>query len=62
VPSCEFFPEAVRTNVGGTQNVIRAAASNGVQKLYAYQRTSSLSINAMGISKTMMEKSEGKGI
>jgi len=58
VPSCEFFPmQAVKTNVEGTQNVIRAAASNGVKKVICLSTDkAAYSINAMGISKAMMEK------
>lgn len=58
VPSCEFFPmEAVKTNVLGTQNVIRAAANNGVKKVICLSTDkAAYPINAMGISKAMMEK------
>jgi len=58
VPSCEFFPmQAVKTNVEGTQNVIRAAASNGVKKIICLSTDkAAYPINAMGISKAMMEK------
>jgi UDP-glucose 4-epimerase len=58
VPSCEFFPiEAVKTNVLGTQNVIRAAGQNGVQKVICLSTDkAAYPINAMGISKAMMEK------
>lgn len=58
VPSCEFFPmQAVKTNVEGTQNVIRAAASNGVKKVICLSTDkAAYPINAMGISKAMMEK------
>lgn len=58
VPSCEFFPmEAVKTNVEGTQNVIRAAASNKVKKVICLSTDkAAYPINAMGISKAMMEK------
>lgn len=58
VPSCEFFPmEAVRTNVEGTQNVIRAAAFNSVKKVICLSTDkAAYPINAMGISKAMMEK------
>ncbi|SFI08987.1 polysaccharide biosynthesis protein [Halpernia frigidisoli] len=58
VPSCEFFPmEAVKTNVVGTQNVIRAAAQNKVQKVICLSTDkAAYPINAMGISKAMMEK------
>ncbi len=58
VPSCEFFPmQAVQTNVIGTQNVIRASASNGAQKVICLSTDkAAYPINAMGISKAMMEK------
>ena len=58
VPSCEFFPmQAVKTNVEGTQNVIRAAAHNGVKKVICLSTDkAAYPINAMGISKAMMEK------
>ena len=58
VPSCEFFPmQAVKTNVEGTQNVIRAAAYNGVKKVICLSTDkAAYPINAMGISKAMMEK------
>ncbi|TAN12520.1 MAG: NAD-dependent epimerase/dehydratase family protein [Chitinophagaceae bacterium] len=58
VPSCEFFPiEATRTNVLGTQNVIRAAAENHVNKVICLSTDkAAYPINAMGISKALMEK------
>jgi UDP-glucose 4-epimerase len=58
VPSCEFFPmQAVKTNVEGTQNVIRAAAQNQVKKVICLSTDkAAYPINAMGISKAMMEK------
>jgi UDP-N-acetylglucosamine 4,6-dehydratase/5-epimerase len=58
VPSCEFFPmEAVRTNVQGTQNVLDAAIEAGVQKVICLSTDkAAYPINAMGISKAMMEK------
>ena len=58
VPSCEFFPmEAVKTNVYGTQNLIRAAGQNGVKKVICLSTDkAAYPINAMGISKAMMEK------
>ncbi len=58
VPSCEFFPlEATRTNVLGTQNVIDAAAFNNVQKVICLSTDkAAYPINAMGISKALMEK------
>lgn len=58
VPSCEFFPmQAVKTNVEGTQNVIRAAAENRVKKVICLSTDkAAYPINAMGISKAMMEK------
>jgi UDP-N-acetylglucosamine 4,6-dehydratase len=58
VPSCEFFPmEAVRTNVLGTENVLDSAVSNGVRKVITLSTDKAVyPINAMGISKAMMEK------
>lgn len=58
VPSCEFFPiEATRTNVFGTQNVIDAADFNNVQKVICLSTDkAAYPINAMGISKALMEK------
>lgn len=58
VPSCEFFPlEATKTNVFGTQNVIDAAALNKVKKVICLSTDkAAYPINAMGISKALMEK------
>lgn len=58
VPACEFHPlEAVKTNVLGTENVLEAAISVGIQKLIALSTDKAVyPINAMGISKAMMEK------
>lgn len=58
VPSCEFFPmEAVLTNVNGTDNVLRAAIENYVKKVVVLSTDKAVyPINAMGISKAMMEK------
>lgn len=58
VPSCEFFPmQAVQTNVIGTQNVIDAAVKNNVAKVICLSTDkAAYPINAMGISKAMMEK------
>ncbi|MFS8083741.1 MAG: polysaccharide biosynthesis protein [Ginsengibacter sp.] len=58
VPSCEFFPmEAVKTNVIGTQNTINAAIANKVKKVICLSTDkAAYPINAMGISKAMMEK------
>lgn len=58
VPSCEFFPmEAVRTNIIGTDNVLSAAVKNGVKKVVCLSTDkAAYPINAMGISKAMMEK------
>jgi UDP-glucose 4-epimerase len=58
VPSCEFFPmQAVKTNVEGTQNVIKAAGYNKVKKVICLSTDkAAYPINAMGISKAMMEK------
>ena len=58
VPSCEFHPmEAVRTNIIGTENVIAAAVAAGVKRLVCLSTDKAVyPINAMGISKAMMEK------
>ncbi len=58
VPSCEFFPlEAAKTNIFGTQNVIDVATSHGVKKVICLSTDkAAYPINAMGISKAMMEK------
>jgi UDP-N-acetylglucosamine 4,6-dehydratase len=58
VPSCEFFPmEAVKTNVIGTDNVLSAAEKHGVKKVIVLSTDkAAYPINAMGISKAMMEK------
>lgn len=58
VPSCEFFPlEAVKTNVLGTDNVLTAAIRNKVKKIICLSTDkAAYPINAMGISKAMMEK------
>jgi UDP-N-acetylglucosamine 4,6-dehydratase/5-epimerase len=58
VPSCEFFPlEAVKTNVLGTENVLTAAIESGVKKVICLSTDkAAYPINAMGISKAMMEK------
>jgi UDP-N-acetylglucosamine 4,6-dehydratase/5-epimerase len=58
VPSCEFYPmEAVRTNVLGAENVMRAAISNEVKRCVVLSTDKAVyPINAMGISKAMMEK------
>lgn len=58
VPSCEFFPlEAVKTNVLGTDNVLTAAIECGVKKVICLSTDkAAYPINAMGISKAMMEK------
>lgn len=58
VPSCEFFPlEAVKTNVIGTENVLTAAIEEGVRKVICLSTDkAAYPINAMGISKAMMEK------
>ncbi len=58
VPSCEFFPmEAVRTNVIGSDNVITACVRNGVKKaIFISTDKAAYPINAMGISKALMEK------
>jgi len=58
VPSCEFYPiEAVNTNVLGTENVLNAAISNNVEKVVCLSTDKAVyPINAMGVSKAMMEK------
>jgi UDP-glucose 4-epimerase len=58
VPSCEFYPlEAVRTNVLGTENVLNAAINNNVSRVVVLSTDKAVyPINAMGISKAMMEK------
>jgi hypothetical protein len=58
VPSCEFFPmEAVRTNVEGTNNVLLSAVEHGVSNVVVLSTDkAAYPINAMGISKAMMEK------
>ncbi len=58
VPSCEFFPlEAVKTNVLGTDNVLTAAIEYGVKKVICLSTDkAAYPINAMGISKAMMER------
>jgi UDP-N-acetylglucosamine 4,6-dehydratase/5-epimerase len=58
VPSCEFYPmEAVRTNVIGTDHVLSAAISNGVRKVVVLSTDkAAYPINAMGMSKGLMEK------
>ncbi len=58
VPSCEFFPiEAVNTNVLGTQNVLDSAVEYGVKRVVVLSTDkAAYPINAMGISKAMMEK------
>lgn len=73
VPSCEFYPmEALRTNVYGTSNTLDAAILNGVKKVIVLSTDKAVyPINAMGMSKALMEKvmvaksrnlSEGKTI
>ncbi|MDO9438433.1 polysaccharide biosynthesis protein [Hydrogenophaga sp.] len=58
VPSCEFYPmQAVMTNVMGTENVLEAAIAAGVQRVVCLSTDKAVyPINAMGISKAMMEK------
>lgn len=58
VPSCEFFPlEAVKTNVLGSSNVIEASNSNGVRSVVCLGTDkAAYPVNAMGMSKAMMEK------
>lgn len=58
VPSCEFFPiQAVKTNVLGTDNVLESAINHGVKKVIVLSTDkAAYPINAMGMSKAMMEK------
>ncbi|MDG2403395.1 MAG: polysaccharide biosynthesis protein [Paracoccaceae bacterium] len=58
VPSCEFHPlEAVKTNILGTENVLEAAISSGIKRVVCLSTDKAVyPINAMGISKAMMEK------
>ena len=58
VPSCEFYPiQAVKTNVLGTENVLNAAITNNVKKVICLSTDKAVyPINAMGVSKAMMEK------
>ncbi len=58
VPSCEFYPlEAVKTNVLGTENVLQEAIEHGVSKVICLSTDKAVyPINAMGMSKAMMEK------
>jgi UDP-N-acetylglucosamine 4,6-dehydratase/5-epimerase len=58
VPSCEFYPmEAVRTNVLGAENVMNAAIANSVERVIVLSTDKAVyPINAMGLSKAMMEK------
>lgn len=58
VPSCEFYPlEAVKTNILGAENVLESAVVNGVKKVVVLSTDKAVyPINAMGLSKAMMEK------
>lgn len=58
VPSCEFYPmQAVKTNVIGTENVLNSAIKAGVKKVLALSTDKAVyPINAMGVSKAMMER------
>ena len=58
VPSCEFYPiEALKTNILGTENVLNAAINNNVKKVICLSTDKAVyPINAMGISKALMEK------
>ena len=58
VPSCEFFPiQAVKTNVLGTENVLESAINHGVKRVIVLSTDkAAYPINAMGMSKAMMEK------
>ena len=58
VPSCEFYPmEAVQTNIIGTENMLNSAIKNEVQKVICLSTDKAVyPINAMGVSKSLMEK------
>ena len=58
VPSCEFFPiEAVKTNILGTENVLKSAIKNRVKKVVILSTDKAVyPVNAMGMSKALMEK------
>jgi UDP-glucose 4-epimerase len=58
VPSCDFFPmEAVKTNILGTENVLNAAITHNVRKVIVLSTDKAVyPINAMGMSKALMEK------
>lgn len=58
VPSCEFYPmEAVRTNIIGSENLLNAALNNNVEKVICLSTDKAVyPINAMGVSKSLMEK------
>jgi UDP-N-acetylglucosamine 4,6-dehydratase len=58
VPSCEFYPlEAVKTNILGTENILEAAVVSGVKRVVCLSTDKAVyPVNAMGISKAMMEK------
>lgn len=58
VPSCEFYPmQAVKTNIIGTENVLNSAINEGVKKVIALSTDKAVyPINAMGVSKAMMER------
>jgi len=58
VPSCEFYPmEAVKTNIIGTENLLKAAANSNLKKVVLLSTDKAVyPINAMGLSKAMMEK------
>jgi len=67
VPSCEFYPmQAVKTNVIGTENILNSAIAAGVKKVIALSTDKAVyPINAMGISKAMMERvivSKGRNV
>ena len=58
VPSCEFYPmEAVKTNIIGTENMLNSAIKNNVEKVICLSTDKAVyPINAMGVSKSLMEK------
>ena len=58
VPSCEFYPmEAVKTNIVGTENMLNSAIKNNIEKVICLSTDKAVyPINAMGVSKSLMEK------
>ena len=60
VPSCEFYPmQAVKTNILGTENILNSSINEGVKKVIVLSTDKAVyPINAMGVSKAMMEKGD----